>query len=184
MITASACSSLPLPRTAGRGQFAGLVVGVAVALSAIVATAPQVLVNTTASEPEGLYRRTGDRPAVGRLVAFKVPAAAFPYADAHLAYLRRVPLLKSVAAGPGDQVCARDGRLVIAGRVRAPIAWADRQGRVLPHWQGCRRLGARELFVFSARVPNSFDSRYFGPIARQDVLGVYAPLVVASKGAR
>ena len=65
-------------------------------------------------------------------------------------------MLKTVAAGSGDQVCARDGRLVIAGRDRGAIAWTDREGRALPHWKGCRRLGPSELFVFSDRVPNSF----------------------------
>ncbi len=182
MIASSVSALTPQPRIAGWGRVAGLSIGVAIALSALLATAPQVLINTTASEPEGLYRRIGTPAAVGRLVAFKAPAAAFPYADAHLAYLRRVPMLKTVAAGPGDQVCARDGRLVIAGRDRGAIAWTDREGRALPHWKGCRRLGASELFVFSDRVPNSFDSRYFGPIDRKDVLGVYAPLVVASQG--
>jgi conjugative transfer signal peptidase TraF len=176
----SSVSFLARPaRAFGWRRVAALGAGVAVALPALTATAPQVLINTTASEPEGLYRRLGEPPAAGRLVAFRAPAAAFPYADAHLPYLRRIPLLKTVAAGPGDQVCAEDGRLMIAGRVRAPIAWTDRQGRLLPHWKGCRRLRAGELFVFSTRVPNSFDSRYFGPIARQDVLGVYSPLVVA-----
>ena len=184
-MTASPVTSPTLPpRSAGRGQITGLSLGIGIALSALLATTPHVLVNTTASEPEGLYRRIGAPAAVGRLVAFKAPAAAFPYADAHLAYLRRVPMLKAVAAGPGDQVCARSGRLVIAGRDRAPIAWTDGAGRVLPHWDGCRRLTASELFVFSDRVRNSFDSRYFGPIDRQDVLGVYAPLVVASEGGR
>jgi conjugative transfer signal peptidase TraF len=184
-MTSSPVSSLaPSAPTVGWRQVAPLGAGVAVALSALMATTPQVLVNTTASEPEGLYRRIHEPPAVGRLVAFKAPAAAYPYADAHLAYLRRVPLLKTVAAGPGDEVCARDGRLVIAGRARALIASTDPQGRVLPHWAGCRRMGAAELFVFSDRVPNSFDSRYFGPIARQDVLGVYTPLAVAPKGGR
>jgi conjugative transfer signal peptidase TraF len=184
-MTASLVSSpTSAPRIAGWGPVAGLSIAVAIAMAALLATVPQVLINTTPSEPEGLYRRTGEPAAVGRLVAFKAPAAAFPYADAHLAYLRRVPMLKAVAAGPGDQVCARDGRLVIAGRDRGPIAWADLEGRALPHWNGCRRLGSGELFVFSARVPNSFDSRYFGPIDRQDVLGVYTPLVVASEGSR
>jgi conjugative transfer signal peptidase TraF len=184
-MTASSMSSpTPPPRIAGWGPIAGVGIAVAIALTSLLATAPQVLINTTASEPEGLYRRIGAPAGVGRLVAFKAPAAAFPYADAHLAYLRQVPMLKAVAAGPGDQVCARDGRLVIAGRDRGPIAWADREGRALPHWNGCRRLAASELFVFSARVPNSFDSRYFGPIDRQDVLGVYTPLVVASEGSR
>ncbi len=38
-------------------------------------------------------------------------------------------------------------------------------------------MAADEYFVFSNRVPNSFDSRYFGPISRAAILGVYRPLV-------
>jgi type IV secretory pathway protease TraF len=73
------------------------------------------------------------------------------------------------------------GRLRINGRDRAPIAVRDSCGVTLPRWTGCRRLGTSELFVFSDRVPNSFDSRYFGPIDRTSVVGVYKP-VFASRG--
>lgn len=143
---------------------------------------PLFLANATLSEPPGLYIGSAGRPTVGSLVAFRAPPAAFPYADLRLQELHRVPLLKGIAAGPGDEVCTTSGRLVINGRDRAPIAQADRQGRGLPHWRGCRRLGADELFAFSDRVPNSFDSRYFGPVTRSAVVGVYRPLVVAQGG--
>jgi conjugative transfer signal peptidase TraF len=149
-----------------------------------MATAPQILINTTPSEPPGLYMKAGTAPARGRIVAFIAPAGAFPYADRRLSYLHRVPLLKAVAAGPGDLVCTLNGRLEIEGRARAPIAQSDRQGFALPHWSACRRLTADELFVFSDRVPNSFDSRYFGPVNRRAVLGVYAPLALLSSGGR
>lgn len=143
---------------------------------------PWLLANATPSEPPGLYIGWAGRPTVGSLVAFRAPPAAFPYADLRLKELHRVPLLKGVAAGPGDTVCTTSGRLVINGHDRAPIAQADRQGRALPRWRGCRPLGAEELFAFSDRVPNSFDSRYFGPVAQSAVLGVYRPLLVAQGG--
>jgi len=140
------------------------------------------LLNATPSEPVGLYRRLEAAPARGRLVAFRAPPAAFPYADAKLGYLRRVTLLKAVAGVAGDEVCTRTGRLVINGRDRAPIAAADEAGRALPHWSGCRALSAGEVFVYSARVPNSFDSRYFGPVPAASIVGVYAPLLVDGEG--
>lgn len=155
-----------------------------VSVGAVMATAPRVLINTTPSEPPGLYVRSPMTPEPGRIVAFSAPAAAFPYADHRLSYLHRVPLLKSVAAGPGDVVCTVNGQLEIGGKIRAPIAQVDRQGIALPRWRACRPLSADELFVFSDRVPNSFDSRYFGPIHRSAVLGVYAPLVVLAAGDR
>jgi conjugative transfer signal peptidase TraF len=136
------------------------------------------LVNTTPSEPRGLYLRTSEPPVRGRLVAFAAPSAAFPYADANLAYLRRVPLLKAVAAGPGDVVCQRGQELLINGAPRGAVAERDRAGRALPQWRGCRRLGAGELFAFADRVPNSFDSRYFGPISQRSVIGVFRPFLL------
>lgn len=140
---------------------------------------PLLLWNRTASEPEGLYLRQAAPVRVGALVAFPAPAAAFPYADGHMSYLRRVPVLKSVAAVSGDHVCTEDGRLVINGQVRAPILQQDRRGAVLPRWTGCRRLRDGEVFVFSDRIPNSFDSRYFGPVSRADIVGVFRPVTLS-----
>lgn len=148
----------------------------ALLLAIVTPGAPQVLINHTASEPLGAYWRTGATPSVGALVAFAAPPAAFPYADGRLAYLHREPMLKAVAAGPGDTVCAAGAVLTINAIVRAPIAERDGRGRALPRWRGCRRLDPGEVFVFSNRVPNSFDSRYFGPIPARSVIGVYRAL--------
>ena len=160
----------------------GLRIGLAVAMAAAVAASlcvsrPWVLLNTTKSEPEGLYLGQSGEPIVGALAAFKAPAAAFPYADARLSFLHHRPLLKAIAAAAGDTVCTTSGRLVINGKDRAPITRSDGQGRALPVWTGCRPMAADEVFAFSDRVPNSFDSRYFGPVRRSAVLGVYRPLI-------
>lgn len=139
-----------------------------------------LLVNASPSEPEGLYLRVHDgelrREA---LVAFLAPPAAFPYADRQMSYLHRTPILKAVGAIPGDVVCASGGELWINGKRRAKIAAIDRNGRALPRWLGCRRLRAGEVFTFSDRVPNSFDSRYFGPIAT-DFAKPYRPLATVN----
>ena len=155
-----------------------------VILAALSTGHNQVLINTTPSEPEGIYWRVAAPVAVGQLVAFKAPAAAFPYADRRLGFIHRVPLLKAVAAGPGDTVCTADQRLVINGAYRASILVFDERGRALPQWSGCRPMAANEWFLFSNRVPRSFDSRYFGPVGREAILGVYAPLVTTANGGR
>jgi conjugative transfer signal peptidase TraF len=162
-----------VPR-AGRTAPAFLLFGLAV-LTAIclVSTRPVLLLNRTPSEPLGFYIRTARVPARGDIIAFKTPAQAFPYADQMMGFLHHRPLLKAVAAVAGDRVCTLAGELVVNGVARAPIAAVDHRGRALPHWVGCRRLDAGELFVFSARVPDSFDSRYYGPVRLGDVLGVY-----------
>lgn len=152
-----------------------------VALAAGAATSvrsPLVLWNGTPSEPEGLYVLTRDAPAPGRLIAFQAPGAAFPYADRRLAYLHHVPILKEVAAIAGDRVCTDGGWLTINGRRRGGVLSADTGGRPLPRWIGCRAMRAGEIFAFSGRVRNSFDSRYYGPVPRSRVVGVFRPLLL------
>jgi type IV secretory pathway protease TraF len=93
-------------------------------------------------------------------------------------YLRKGALLiKPVAAGAGDTVC-RHGQLVtINGRIVAHSRTLDAVGRPLPAWSGCFRLARNDIFVLSAD-PDSFDSRYLGPIDRAHVLGLALPVWV------
>jgi conjugative transfer signal peptidase TraF len=177
-MVAAARSPVFRGRCPGHGAWA-LGLAVITMLEVFAAAKPTLLLNRSPSEPPGLYVRAGRDLGVGSIIAFRTPSAAFPYANLSMAYLHHRPLLKAVAAGPGDRVCTTDGELIINGRAMAPIAKRDRQGRALPRWQGCRRMTQDELFVFSDRVPNSFDSRYYGPVHRTDVLGSYrwvAPL--------
>jgi len=66
--------------------------------------------------------------------------------------------------------------LAINGVWRAKTAAFDRDGRALPVWNACRRLHDQEFFMLSNHVPNSFDSRYFGPVQSADILATYRPL--------
>jgi type IV secretory pathway protease TraF len=49
-------------------------------------------------------------------------------------------------------------------------------GRPLHAWSACRRLRPGELFLLSTTNPASFDSRYFGPVRADAVLGVAHPI--------
>ena len=138
--------------------------------------APFLVYNPSPSEPIGLYRLTTAAPAAGRLVAFRVPPPGRAYAKQHLEYVMRGAILKEIAAGPGSIICERDGRVFIDGQHRGLVHASDRNEVPLPHWDGCHRLAAGELFAFSNRIPNSFDSRYYGPVRADDVIGVYRPV--------
>lgn len=143
---------------------------------------PLVLINRSASEPSGVYL-VAQGPAVpGEKIAFRVPQPGRAYAAAVMPERLGSSILKTVVAGEGDRVCAATGWLVINSRDVAAIARTDRRGQPLPQWRECRRLRAGELFVFSDRIPNSFDSRYYGPVPASDVIGVYR-LLKAFEGA-
>ena len=178
-----------LPTSRLRGVTPSLAVWAILPVSVIAALSsltpnPVVLWNRTPSEPEGLYVRTRALPVPGTIIAFRTPATAFPYADTRMGYLHHIPILKSVGAGEGQSVCTDGGKLAIDGKVVAPVQFHDTHGDRLPIWHGCRALTAGEVFVFSARIPNSFDSRYYGPIQTGQIIGVFRPLIAPSTSGR
>ncbi|MFC3077848.1 S26 family signal peptidase [Phenylobacterium terrae] len=142
------------------------------ALAAISAAAPSLaLVNESPSLPKGLYvRAAGAAPEPGAVVAFAQPADARPYLAA-LGVPADVSLLKRVAGRGGHLVCAERERVALPGRW-APAMSHDRRGVALPRWRACRALADDEVFLLGDSA-ESFDSRYFGPVRRADLDGVY-----------
>ncbi|MBN9505373.1 MAG: S26 family signal peptidase [Altererythrobacter sp.] len=156
------------------GLFAGLFT-----LVAVLDPVPRLIWNASASAPIGLYRvRPVDRVRRGDLVAVAPPErlAAFLAARGYLP--EGVPLLKHVVALPGQLVCRTAARVTVDGRLIAIAREADRLGRPLPSWQGCRRLAGDELFLANPDVPDSMDGRYFGPLPAGTVIGRATPLWV------
>jgi conjugative transfer signal peptidase TraF len=84
-------------------------------------------------------------------------------------------LIKPVAATMGDLVCRHGATVTINGQATAHVSAADGLGRPLPQWKGCITLTAGQLFLLST-APDSFDSRYFGPIDSSRVLGAAHPI--------
>jgi conjugative transfer signal peptidase TraF len=138
-----------------------------------------VIINTSPSVAPGLYLRCSNEPVVGTLIDFCIPPAARAYVrertgnDGQNWYI-----LKPIAAGPGDWVDTTGSMLVLNGRAVAPMSPNfDSAGRPLPQWRENRMLGPDEFFVFSARIPNSFDSRCYGPITRNEIASVRQPIL-------
>ena len=150
---------------------------VALGASAFVDSPKLLIWNASASVPIGLYAvQPADDLRVPDLVIVTPPAplAAFLATRGYLP--KGVPLLKRVLALGGQTVC-RDGLDVLAYGV--PYGHArerDSAGRDLPVWQGCRRIADGELFLMNWDVPDSVDSRYFGPLPRSSVIGRAVPV--------
>lgn len=138
-----------------------------------------VVINTSPSVAPGLYLRSCEPPSVGQLVDFRIPPAARDYVRGRTGknggdwYI-----LKPIFAGPGDRVDTTGAWLVVNGRRVAPMPpETDGDGRRLPRWQADRVLHIGEFFVFSNCIPNSFDSRCYGPIHQEQISAVRRPLI-------
>jgi conjugative transfer signal peptidase TraF len=139
--------------------------------------APVLVYNGSASAPIGWYRVLPAFPMHdGDLVLVPLPEP-FATLAAERGYVPlSVPLVKRVAASAGAAVCASGGEVTIDGKLAADRLAADREGKELPAWSGCRRLSAGEIFLLMPDVPDSFDGRYFGPVAADAVIGRLEPL--------
>lgn len=146
-------------------------------------------VNLTPSEPLGLWRIVKpDRPIlVGDLIFICPPdtdamreARARGYLRVGLCAGRVAPLIKMVVATSGQTIEIRDdvrvdGRPLPHSRV-APV---DGQGREMVRYDG--GVVPPGAVYLHSEFPASFDSRYFGPLPMDGILGLarevwtYAP---------
>jgi conjugative transfer signal peptidase TraF len=139
---------------------------------------PLVIYNASGSAPLGFYYLENRLPGRGELAVVMPPPALELMILARGILPPSVPLVKQIAAIGGDEVCRSNmpvGSIAINGKVVAEVLDQDRDGRRLPSWDGCIHLIDGEFFLLQPH-PYSFDSRYFGPVMRCDILGVARPL--------
>ncbi|WP_440980816.1 conjugative transfer signal peptidase TraF [Shinella sumterensis] len=141
--------------------------------------------NLTPSEPLGLWRiEELQRPvAIGDLV-FLCPPMTATFTEAwRRGYLRRglcaggfAPLIKTVAALPGQHVQITDHVLIDGRSVPASSVWGrDGEGRMLSPDPG-GVVPPHSLFLHSS-FASSYDSRYFGPVPDSGLLGLARPVL-------
>ena len=160
--------------------------GAAVVMSVGAATAftGGYRVNLTPSEPLGLWRiERLQRPvSIGDLVFLCPPTTALFEDARQRGYLRRglcpggfAPLIKSVAALPGQRIDITDHVLIDGRLVPASSVWrTDGEGRAInPDPGGV--VPPHHLFLHSP-FASSYDSRYFGPVPDSGLLGLARPV--------
>ncbi len=158
-------------------------VGAATVLSAVLPASRLFVWNATASVPTGLYRIGASAPLrAGERVAIDPPPLLRDYLVRRGYLPAGVPLLKELAALPGDTVCRVGTTITIDGVEAGNARSFDSAGRPLPHWEGCHTLTARQVFVMNRSAPGSFDGRYFGPIERRHVIGRAVPVWTDESG--
>ncbi len=139
---------------------------------------PRLVWNASASAPIGLYRiKVATRPRIGEFVLVK-PEPALEKFIADRGYLpRKIPLIKQVAALPGDEICRQNQAISVAKIHVAHALFSDSIGRKMPIWSGCFRLKPDEVFLLNPHE-KSLDGRYFGATKLTGVVGVAVPILV------
>jgi conjugative transfer signal peptidase TraF len=147
------------------------------AISAAFHPLPRLIWNASASVPIGLY---AVRPAgvlhIAELVIVRPPISLATFMDQRRYLPIGVPMLKRVAALPGQTVCRVGHMVTVDGASLGEALDRDRRGRPLPVWEGCQRVGIGEIFLMNWRSEDSLDSRYFGPLAATTIIGRADPL--------
>lgn len=140
-------------------------------------TIPPMILNETPSMALGFYVHLGEVADLkrGDIIAMPMNSAARNYLVKKLGYPKDTMLIKRVAGLSGDLVC-RQGSVVTINKRTLVAARSDRQGIPLPAWVGCRTLSTSEVFLLGDH-PSSFDSRYFGPVSRSELAGIYRAAV-------
>lgn len=133
---------------------------------------PRLLYNPSPSAPIGWYRLHPKEYAhKGDLVAALAPENGAVLAIEREYLPSNIPLIKTVWAVSGEEICHENGQVLVQGRPGLTVLKQDIMGRDLPSLSGCYRLSKDEVFLVSTDVQTSFDSRYFGPVRRENLLG-------------
>jgi conjugative transfer signal peptidase TraF len=150
---------------------------VTLVLSTMGEATPAYIWNASKSVPVGLYQlQPIGRFAVTELVAVRPsePLATFLDLNGYLPI--GVPMLKRVLALPGQTVCRKGLTISVDAIDMGEALSRDSRGRPLPVWQGCRVVGADELFLMNWQSRDSLDGRYFGVVPSSSVIGKALPV--------
>jgi conjugative transfer signal peptidase TraF len=144
----------------------------ALALTLLWPPRPVLVWNASTSSPAGLYRvGTPHGLEAGDMVVAWPPRAVRRLAAERRYVPFNVPLVKRVAAVPGDRVCAVGEALYVNGRLEALRRSRDGAGRPMMWWTGCEDVGEGRLLLLASDAPDAFDGRYFGMTETRDVVG-------------
>jgi type IV secretory pathway protease TraF len=130
---------------------------VALVMSTMGEATPIYIWNASKSVPIGLYRlQPASRLAVADLVAARPPEPLTTFLDLNGYLPIGVPMLKRVLALPGQTVCRKGLTISVDATDMGDALSRDSRGRPLPIWQGCRVVGADELFLMNWQSEDLF----------------------------
>lgn len=138
----------------------------------------RVWYNLTDSMPRGFYWQFPvEQLQVGDAVSLLVPVGfRARYQGRTWMVPESVALQKIVVALAGDEVCMDQDRLRINGELVGHAYPVDREGLPVGIYPYCAVLTPGMVYLANLNYEKSVDSRYFGPVHEQSLLGKVAPL--------
>jgi conjugative transfer signal peptidase TraF len=147
------------------------------------------VINTTPSYPVGIYKKIFNKePQVGDLTLFCPPdneATAIAYKRKYIS-AGMCPgnygyLIKKILAAKKDRVRFTDEGIFINGQylINSQPRLMDQAGRELSWFRGAYVLGENQVVMLSDHNPDSWDSRYFGILNKQQIKYVLMPLITS-----
>ncbi|WP_292995102.1 conjugative transfer signal peptidase TraF [Nitrosomonas sp.] len=163
-----------------------LTLSISVFVLSIGARISGTYINTTPSLPVGFYKVVDEPIVSGAYVAFCPPQDAIFDMAKDRSYINQgnCPggyglLLKRVFAQSGDTVSIDQAGIFVNGKYLPNSAQLkiDAEGHALPQYHLDQRvLDDFEYLLLSDLNPQSFDARYFGLIARDQIQQVVRPI--------
>jgi conjugative transfer signal peptidase TraF len=154
------------------------------------ANAAGLRINATSSMPRGLWRLAADdrTPSKKDIIAVCPPDGPITALARKRGYIGAgrcpnglEPLLKPVVAVAGDQVTVSAAGITVNGQnlpQSVPLR-LDSAGRPIEAYSfGAYRVPPGMAWIVSGYSPNSFDSRYFGPVPVANIEGRAMPVLV------
>lgn len=145
-------------------------------------------VNVTASYPMGIYKIYEDSKNINRndMILFCPPDNDTFKMAKKVGYLRSgfcpgnyIKMMKKVSGLPGDKININKFVYVNSKKlINSDLYKKDSQDNILPELKENFILEDDQYFLMSDYDKKSFDSRYFGPINKKQLIGKMKPIFI------
>ena len=168
-----------------RLKYARVLIGLALAAGLLVLSPWSLCWNATHSIPLGLYaaQRLDAQSELqpGDIVCYYPTTPSWAVGRDY--FVPGIRVCKPIVGVAGDEITSTEHEVRIHSQTRGthlevPMLDRDSKGRELPAHAGTSLiLASDQVFLVSTYAPNSLDSRYLGPVAREALTHRIYPLI-------
>ena len=143
---------------------------------------PKLLyLNTTASEPLGVYVIEKSEIKKGDMVVFKVPPNAEDIIYGRNLLKKPGLMLKEVYALPGENYTITDKYIYVNGCRVGKVSEKDSKELPLPKLRGNFTVKKGYFLALATYRETSLDSRYFGEVSQELIVAKVTPIALLPK---